>query len=218
MLPTPTITTLSIARLDIGHHLGLDRQIPIGAAVLTARLSGRQVRFALESRLLQPSDDPDTLLSWLDGHLTGTGVTIAGYRLDDAHRLLAKLPAADWSPCLRGLAGCGPQPLLDLSAGEIDGRALTFAEACACSGIVCASIDPDMRFAAWCRSDIDRIDHETQVDVLAAFRLVLHRIAAIEPVGRKIAAAMSTHFAAWLHETDNSAVRLHARDLGSFAA
>lgn len=36
-----------------------------------------------------------------DGHLTGTGVTIAGYRLEDAHRLLAKLPAADLCGGLR---------------------------------------------------------------------------------------------------------------------
>lgn len=218
MLPTPTITTLSIARLDIGHHLGLNAHIPVGAAILTARLDGRAVLFTLEGRLLQPSDDPAMLLGWLDGQLTGIGSTIAGYRLDDIHALLAKLPNAERSPCLRTLAGCGPQPLLDLSAQQVNGRPLTFAEACTWSDIICTSIDPDARFAAWCRSDIDRIDHETQVDAIAAFRLILHRMSATAPIGRKIAAAMSTHFAAWLREADNAAAQLHASNLGSLTA
>lgn len=58
MLPTPIITTVSVADLDVGYRLGLDRKIPIGAAVLTARLQGANVHFSLDSHVLQPSDPP----------------------------------------------------------------------------------------------------------------------------------------------------------------
>lgn len=213
MLPAPTITTLNIAALDVGHRLGLNRQIPVGAAVLTARLTGRTVDFNLHSCVLKPSDPASTLLIWLDQHLTGESSTIAGYRLDDAAALLTRLPGAEWSPSLRALTGCGMQAILDLSARDAGGATLSFIEACTLSGILCADINRDTRFAAWCRSDTDRIDHDAQLDVIASFRLVLERVADLETIGPRIADALAARFTAWLGEATNAAARHHAGDL-----
>lgn len=216
MLPTPVLTTLVVTRLEIGHSLGLDRAIPVGAAVLTARLTGAGVRFTLASHMLQPSDAADGLLIWLDRHLISADTTICGYRLAQAAELLGRLPGADWSPSLRALSGCGAQPVLDLTARSDDG-ALSFEQACAHAHIMCAPAAPDERFAAWCRSDTDRIDHHAQIDVIAAFRLVLRRLAALDPIGRKISGAMSTHFANWLCASPSAAARAHVDDLGAIA-
>lgn len=215
MPPTPTITTLSVARLDIGHSLGISRQIPIGAAVLTARLTGPEVTFTLDSCVLRPSDPTDALLAWLDQHLTAPGTVVAGYQLQDAAALLRRLPGAGGSPLLQVLREGGTQRVLDLSARHLDGPALTFAQACACSGIPCANVDPGIRFAAWCRGDTDLVDHQTQIDVLAAFRLVLTRLTVSDREGQGIAEALHTRFADWLGTAPASATRLHARDLTS---
>ena len=212
MLPTPIITTLSVARLEVGHHLGIDRQIPVGAAVLTARLDGASVRFTLDSCVLRPSDTADDLLSWLDRQLTRQGVTITGYRLADMASLLDRLPAAEWSPSLRALSGCGQQQVYDLSA-SVNGTALTFPEACGLSQILCAPVDPDRRFAAWVRSDVGDIEQDAQLDVLAAFRLVLQRLPGLSSAGQAIADTIGDHFAAWLDEADHAAARLHLADL-----
>lgn len=200
MLPTPIITTVNVAALDVGHQLGLDRQILIGAAVLTARLQGPTAHFSLDSYILRPSDPADALLGWLDQKLTTDGATITGYRLKEAIALLDRLPGAEWSPALRALAGCGQQYLLDLSA-SVHEEPLTFQEACVHSQILCARVDPNRRFADWVRSHVSEIEQDAQVDAIAAFRLVIRRLAGVNPVGRSIAAAISTHFAQWLTAT-----------------
>ncbi len=212
MLPTPIITTLSVARLDVGHHLGIERKIPVGAAVLTAQIDGAWVRFTLDSCILKPTDTVDGLLLWLDRHLTSQDVTITGYRLEDMVALLDRLPGAEWSPCLHALASCGQQQVLDLSA-SVNGAPLTFPQACAESQILCAPVDPDRRFAAWVRSDVGDIEQDAQLDVLAAFRLVLHRLPALRPGGHITVDAIAGHFAAWLEEADYAVARLHLADL-----
>ena len=211
MLPTP-IVTLNVAKLDVGHRIGIDRKIAVGAAVLTAQMDGALVRFTLDSCILRPSDTADDFLSWLDRHLTRQGVTITGYRLADMASLLDRLPAAEWSPSLRALSGCGQQQVLDLSA-SVDGTALTFPEACGLSQILCAPVDPDRRFAAWVRSDVGYIEQDAQLDVLAAFRLVLQRLPGLSSAGQAIADTIGGHFAAWLDEADHAAARLHLADL-----
>lgn len=211
MLPPP-IVTMNVAKLDVGHRIGIDRKIVVGAAVLTAQMDGPLVRFTLDSCILRPSDTADDFLSWLDRHLTRQGVTITGYRLADMASLLDRLPAAEWSPSLRALSGCGQQQVLDLSA-SVDGTALTFPEACGLSQILCAPVDPDRRFAAWVRSDVGYIEQDAQLDVLAAFRLVLRRLPGLSSAGQAIADTIGGHFAAWLDEADHAAARLHLADL-----
>lgn len=212
MLPTPIINALHIAPLDVGHHVGVERQMPVGAAVLTATLQGPQVRFSLDSRILRPSDPTDTLLLWLDRHLVREGVTIAGYRLDDAVALLDRLPGAEWSPVPRAMAGSGQQYALDLIARS-DGEPVTFQQACARSEILCAPADDGLRFADWIRSDIDGLELDARIDVIASFRLLIRRLASINPVGRSIAAAISSHFAVWLERADHPAAQAHVADL-----
>ncbi|MEH3047193.1 hypothetical protein [Sphingomonas adhaesiva] len=216
MLPTPIITALSVARLDIGHLVGVDRQIAVGAAILTAELRGPLVQFSLGSCVLQPSDPAGSLLTWLDEQLLREGATIARYRLDDDAALLDHLPGAEWSPCIRALAGCGQQYALNLTASR-DGEPLTFAQACANMGILCAPSDPGRRFAAWLRSDVSVIARDVEVDAIAVFRLVIRRLAALNPVGRSIAAVISNHLAAWLGEADHPAAQAHVADLLSAA-
>lgn len=213
MLPLPVITVITIARLDIGHHLGRRRAIPIGAAAITGRIHGSSIHFMLDSRVLQPSDPTDDLLAWLDQRLAGESATIAGYQLSAAAGLLEKLTCAGSSRGLRSLAGLGPQPLMDLSARELRGEPLTFQQACAHARIPCSSVDPSDRFAAWCRSDTDLIDHQTQVDAVATWRLVMKRLAALDEQYATIVAAMNEHFVAWLRTTSNAAARLHASDI-----
>lgn len=216
MLPKPIITTLSLARLDVGHRLGLDRQIPVGAAVLTARLEGPTVQFTLDSHVLRPSDTGNTLLAWLDQHLTTEGATIAGYRLREMTDLLDGLAGTEWSDALRALKGCGKQQVIDLSASAGDSP-LRFEQACALSQILCAQTDPSRRFADWVRAETGQIELDVEVDVLAAFRLVLRRIAATSPVARNVASAISTQFVAWLDQAGHVAARLHLTDLRSLA-
>lgn len=216
MLPTPITTALSAARLDIGHRLGVDRQIPVGAAVLTAELRGAGAHFTLDSRVLQPCNPTDALLAWLDRHLTRHGATISGYRLDDAAALLARLPGAEWSPSIRAMTGCGKQYVLDLSAG-IDNDRLTFQQACAQMRIFCAPADPDPRFSAWVRSDVRDIEQDAQIHAIATFRLIIRRLASINPVGRSIAAVISSHLAVWLEQADHPAAQAHVADLLSVA-
>lgn len=216
MLPTPIITALSLARLDVGHRVGVDRQIPIGAAILTAELCGPLVHFTLDSCVIQPSAPADQLLSWLERHVTRAGATIAGYRLDDDAALLDRLPGAEWSPCIRALAGCGQQYALNLTASH-DGDRLSFAQACANMGILCAPADPACRFATWLRSDVGEIGRDVEVDAIATFRLVIRRFAALNPVARNIAAVLSNRLAAWLGETDHPAAQAHVADLLSAA-
>ncbi|WP_307000333.1 hypothetical protein [Sphingomonas sp. SORGH_AS_0879] len=207
---------MNVAALDVGYRLGLDRKIPIGAAVLTARLQGPTIHFSLDSYILRPSDPADALLAWLDQRLTTDGATITGYRMKDAIALLDRLPGAEWSPALRALAGCGQQYLLDLSATVGDGP-LTLQEACVHSQVLCAPGDPDRRFADWVRSDVGEIEQDAQVDAIATFRLVIRRLAKVNPVGHSIATAISGHFAEWLGEADYAATRLHVADLLSAA-
>lgn len=216
MLPTPIISALSVARLDVGHHVGVDRQIPVGAAILTAELRGPLVHFTFGTCVLQPSDPAEWLLTWLDDQLLREGATIAGYRLDDDATLLDRLPGAEWSPSIRALAGCGQQYALNLTASR-DGEPLTFAQACATMDILCAPTDPARRFAAWLRSDVSEIARDAQVDAIAVFRLVIRRLAVLNPVGRSIAAVISNHLAAWLGETDHPAAQAHVADLLSAA-
>jgi len=216
MLPTPIITTLHVASLDVGHHVGVERQIPVGAAVLTATLQGPQVRFSLDSCILRPSEPADTLLLWLDRHLMREGVTIAGYRLNDAIALLDRLPGAKWSPVLRALAGCGQQYALDMSARS-DGKLVSFQRACACSDILYARVDADRRFADWMRSDVRDIERDAQVDALATFRLVIRRLAFLNPNARGIVDAIAGHFATWLEQADHPAAHAHVADLLSVA-
>ena len=216
MLPSPIITALSVARLDVGHRLGVDRQIPIGAAILTAELHGPDIHFALDSCVLQPSDPAEWLLTWLDEQLLCDGATIAGYGLDDDVALLERLPGAKWSPCIRALAGCGQQYALNLTASHEEKR-LTFAQACANMGILYAPVDRGRRFASWLRSDISEIEGQVQVDAIATFRLVIRRFAALNPVGHSIAAVLSDHLSAWLGESDHAAAQAHVADLLSAA-
>lgn len=212
MLPSPIITALSVARLDVGHRLGIDRQIPIGAAILTAELRGSLIHFALDSCVLQPSDSAEWLLTWLDGQLLRDGATIAGFGLDDDAALLDHLPGARWSPGIRALAGCGQQYALNLSASDGDKR-LTFAQACANMGILHAPVDRGRRFAAWLRSDVSEIEREVEVNAIATFRLVLRRFAALNPVGHSIAGVLSDHLSVWLGESDHAAAQAHVADL-----
>jgi len=216
MLPTPTITALHVVPLDVGHHVGIERQMPVGAAVLTATLHGPRVHFTLDSCILRPSDRTDTLLLWLDRHVMQDDVTIAGFRLDDAVALLDRLPAAEWSPVLRALAGCGQQHALDMTARSA-GVPVTFQQACACSGILCASVDADRRFADWMRSDVRGLAHDAEVDALATFRLVIRRLAVLNPIARGIVGAIADHFAAWLEHADHPAAQAHVADLVSVA-
>jgi hypothetical protein len=212
MLPTPIITAIHVASLDVGHHVGVERQMPVGAAVLTATLKGPQVLFNLDSCILRPSDPTDTLLLWLDRHLMREGGTIAGYRLNDAVAMLDRLPGAEWSPVLRAIAGCGQQYALDLIA-RADGEPVTFQQACARSGILCAPADAGRHFADWIRSDIDGLEQDARLDVIALFRLLIRRLASINPVSRSIAAAISSHFALWLEQADHPAAQAHVADL-----
>jgi len=216
MLPSPIITALSVARLDIGHRLGVDRQIPIGAAILTAELRGSDIHFALDSCVLQPSDPAEWLLTWLDEQLLRDGATIAGYGLDDDAALLERLPGARWSPCIRALAGCGQQYALNLTASHDDKR-LTFAQACTNMNILHAQVDRGRRFASWLRSDISEIEGQVQIDAIATFRLVIRRFAALNPVGHSIAAVLSDHLSVWLGESDQAAAQAHVADLLSAA-
>lgn len=190
--------------------------MPVGASILTATLQGPQVRFDLDSCILRPSDPTDKLLAWLDGQLTREGVTIAGYRLDDAVALLDRLPGAEWSPVPRAMAGCGQQYALDVIARS-DGELVTFQQACARSGILCAPANSGRRFADWIRSDIDGLELDARLDVIASFRLLIRRLASINPVSRSIAAAISGHFATWLEQADHPAAQAHVADLLSVA-
>jgi hypothetical protein len=212
MLPTPIISALSVTGLDVGHHVGIEREMPVGAAVLTATMQGPGVRFSLDSCILRPSDPTDTLLLWLDRHLMREGVTITGYQLDDAVALLDRLPGAEWSPVPRTLAGCGNQYVLDLSA-RIDGNPVTFQQACTHSQILCATTDAGRRFASWMRSDVREIQQDVQVDAIASFRLVIRRLALLNPVARGVAGVIADGFAAWLEEADCAAAKAHVADL-----
>jgi len=216
MLPTPIITALHVAPLDVGHHVGVERQMPVGAAVLTATLQGSQVRFDLDSCILRPADSTDSLLLWLDRHVMREGVTIAGYGLDDAVALIDRLPGAEWSPVLRALAGCGNQYALDLTARS-DGELATFQQACAHSQILCAPVDANRRFADWMRSDVRGLAHDAEVDALATFRLIIRRLAVLNPIARGIVGAIAGHFAAWLEQADHPAAQAHVADLLSVA-
>jgi len=212
MLLTPIITALHVAPLDVGHHVGVKREIPVGAAILTATLQGPQVRFSLDSYILRPSDHTDTLLLWLDRYLMREGVTIAGYRLSNAVAMLDRLPGAEWSPVLRAIAGCGQQYALDLTARSA-GVPVTFQQACSCSGILCAPADTGRRFAEWIGSDVEGLEQDAQLDLIASFRLLIRRLASTNPVSRSIAAAISDHFAAWLEQADHPAAQAHVADL-----
>lgn len=212
MLPTPIITALHVAPLDVGHHVGIERRMPVGAAVLTATLQGPRVRFSLDSCILQPSDPTDTLLIWLDQHLIREGVTITGYQLNDAVAMLSCLPGAEWSPVPRAIAGCGQQYALDLTARSA-GTPVTFQQACGCSGILCAPADTGRRFAEWIRSNVDGLEQDAQLDVIASFRLLIRRLASTNPVSRSIAAAISDNFATWLEQADHPAAQAHVADL-----
>ncbi|MFK3889204.1 hypothetical protein [Sphingomonas sp. NPDC079357] len=212
MLPTSIISALSVIKLDVGHHVGIKREMPVGGAVLTATLQGSGVRFSLDSCILRPSDPTDTLLLWLNRHLMREGVTITGYQLDDAVALLDRLPGAQWSPVLRTLAGCGNQYVLDLSA-RLNGDPVTFQQACTHSQILCAPTDAGRRFASWMRSDVYDIQQDAQVDAIASFRLVIRRLAMLNPVARGVAGAMAGCFATWLEEADCPAAKAHVADL-----
>lgn len=212
MLPTPIISALSVIKLDAGHHVGIKREMPVGAAVLTASMQGPAVRFSLDSCILRPSDPTDTLLLWLDRHLMREGVTITGYQLDDAVALLDRLSGAEWSPVLRTLAGCGNQYVLDLSA-RIDGEPVTFQQACTQSQILCAPTDAGRRFASWMRSDVRDIQHDAQVDAIASLRLVIRRLAMLNPVARGVAGAIADCLAVWLEAADCPAAKAHVADL-----
>lgn len=216
MLPTPTITALHLVPLDVGHHVGIERQMPVGAAVLTATLHGPRVHFTLDSCILRPSDPTDRLMGWLDRHVMRDDATIAGYRLDDAVALLDRLPGAEWSPVLRALAGCGQQHALDMTARS-GGELVSFQQACACSDILCAPVDADRRFADWMRSDVRGLAHEAEVDALATFRLIIRRLAVLNPIARGIVGAIAGHFAAWLEQADHPAAQAHVADLLSIA-
>lgn len=216
MPPTPIITTLHVASLDVGNHVGVERQMPVGAAVLTATLQGPQVLFSLDSCILRPSDPTDKLLLWLDQHLMREGVTIAGYRLNDAVAMVDRLPGAEWSPVLRAMADCGQQYALDLTARSA-GTPVAFEQACACSAILCAPADAGRHFADWIRCDVNGLEQDAQLNVIASFRLLIRRLASINPVSRSIAAAISGQFAAWLEQADHPAAHAHVTDLLSVA-
>ena len=216
MLPSPTITALHLVPLDVGHHVGIVRQMPVGAAVLTATLRGRHVHFALDSCILRPSDPTDRLMGWLDRHVMRDDATVAGYRLDDAVTLLDRLPGEEWSPVLRALAGCGQQHALDMSARS-GGELVTFQQACAGSGILCAPVNANRRFADWMRSDVRGIAYNAEVDALATFRLIIRRLAVLNPMARRIVGAIAGHFAAWLEQADHPAAQAHVADLLSVA-
>jgi hypothetical protein len=216
MLPTPTITALHLVPLDVGHHVGIDRQMPVGAAVLTATLQGPHVHFTLDSLILRPSDPTDTLMGWLDRQVMRENVTIAGYQLADAVALLDRLPGAESSPVLRALAGCGQQHALDMTARSA-GIPVTFQQACACSGILCAPVAVDRRFADWMRSDVRGLVHDAEVDALATFRLIIRRLAILNPIARGFVGAIAGHFAAWLEQADHPAAQAHVADLLSVA-
>ncbi len=212
MLPTPIITALHVAPLDVGHHVGLGHRMPVGAAILTATLQGSRAHFTLDRCVLRPSDPTDTLLLWLGQHLMREGVTIAGYRLNDAVALLDRLPGAEWSPVLRALAGRSQQYALDLTARR-DGELVTFQQACVHSQILCAPVDADKRFADWVRSDLRDLERDADVDALATFRLVIRRLATLNPTARGIAEAIAGDFAAWLEQAEHPAARAHVADL-----
>lgn len=216
MLPTPIITAIHVASLDVGHHVGVERQMPVGAAVLTATLKGPRVRFTLDSLILRPSNPTDSLLLWLDRHLMRENATIAGYRLDDAVALLDRLPGAEWSPVLRAMAGCGQQYALDMSARSA-GEPVTFQQACAHSQILYAPFDADRRFADWMRCDVRGLAHDAEVDALATFRLIIRRLADLNPIARGIVGAIADHFAVWLEQADHPAAQAHVADLLSVA-
>lgn len=216
MFQTPIITVLSVAALDIGHRIGLDCQIPVGAAVLTVRVQEPAPHFSLNSCVLQPSDAANSLLIWLDQHLTTDETTITGYRLSEAASLFSRLRGTAWSPSLHALAGEGPQCVIDLSARAGEDR-LNFQQACGHARIICAQTDPDRRFAAWIHSKVDDIEQSVQLDVLATFRLVLSRLAALNGLGQSVATAMGKHFSEWLQQEDCAAAQAHSADMLSAA-
>lgn len=217
MLPSNVITVCSVARLDTGHLLAHQNEMPVGAATLTGRVADGGVTFTLEAFVLQPADPVGDLLSWLDHHLAEDGATIAGYQLAAALQLLTILPGAHRSPALRNLAGNGRQQVIDLSARPLGAAPLVFHDACAHAGISCAPVDPTARFAAWCSGDVDQIAYALEVDVIATWLLIMHRIALSTPLGAKVTTAMDPHLKQWLRETDSSAARFHSHSIEMIA-
>ncbi len=212
MLPSPIMTILHVVDLDVGRHLGIDHRIPIGAAILTAELRGPAVGFTIDSRILRPTDKAETLLAWLGRHVVREGATITGYRLKDAIRSLASLPGGDEAPALRAMTTCHRQYLLDLSASD-SGKAVPFHQACEATGIACSAAEPAEAFHDWVRCDVACIEAHAQVDVIAAFRLLLVRLASINDVGRHIATALDGHLRVWLDEIGHPAGTAPVADL-----
>ncbi|RMB55836.1 hypothetical protein C8J44_1099 [Sphingomonas sp. PP-CE-3A-406] len=114
------------------------------------------------------------------------------------------------------MAGCGQQYALDLTARSA-GTPVAFEQACACSAILCAPADAGRRFADWIRCDVNGLEQDAQLNVIASFRLLIRRLASINPVSRSIAAAISRQFAAWLEQADHPAAQAHVADLLSVA-
>lgn len=216
MLPSPIMTILNVVELDVGRHLGIDHRIPIGAAVLTAELRGTAVDFTLDSCILRPTDMAETLFAWLGQHVVREGATITGYRLKAAISSLASLPGGDDAPALRAMTTCHRQYLLDLSATSA-GTPVTFQEACEQTGVTCSPAEPEQIFGAWVRCDVASIEEHAQADAIATFRLLLRRLASINPVGLSIADALGNHLRVWLDQSDHPAARAHLDDLLSTA-
>lgn len=213
MPPTPIITALSVALLDVGRHLNVNRQIPIGAAFLKTELDGLAVRFTLNSLVLRPSDPVENLLKWFDLQFAG-GELVAGYLLEDAARLLAQLPGAECSSGVRALIGHGPQGVVSLPIKCAE-RVPCFQEACAEADICTSSIDPAGRFAKWVHADVEDIELETQIDVIAIFRLLLYQLTIQHSVERTIAKAIGSSFEDWLRNSTLRAANVHVANLSS---
>lgn len=213
MPPTPIITTLSIAMLDVSRHLNLNRQIPIGAAFLTTELDGLTVRFTLDSLILRPSDPVESLLTWIDMQIA-SGRLVAGYQLEEAARLLAQLPGAEGSPSVWALMGHGPNGLVSLSSKQAD-KVPCLREACVEADICTASIDFIGRFTAWVCGDTEKIELETQINVIAAFRLLLHQLTIPHSVERTIANAIGSSFEDWLRSSTLRAANVHVVNVRS---
>ncbi|MBB4153602.1 hypothetical protein GGQ80_001504 [Sphingomonas jinjuensis] len=212
MLPSHILTALHVVELDVGRHLGIDQRIPVGVAILTAELRGTAVIFSLDSCILKPTDMAEKLLAWLGQHVIREGATITGYRLKAAITSLSSLPGGDDAPALRAMTACHRQYLLDLSASSA-GRPASFREACEQMGIICAPAEPAKAFRDWVRGDVACIEGQARLDAIAAFRLLLQRLASINQVGRSIADAMSDQLRVWLEQADHPAARAHVADL-----
>lgn len=212
MLPHHIVTAVHFLTLNLTHRLPMPLPRVIGVSLFTGRVDTGQIRFALDSFVPSPADPPAMLLSWLEQYLHDRA-TLAGYRLGDAAALLRKMPGARRSPVLRALAGQNDQPIIDMVALRGDGRPLPFASACAQAGLPCSAASAADDFTGWMTGRRAALVHQLEVDVLASWRMAMHRLARQAALGSRVTASIDAHLATWLRQVDFPAGAIHLESL-----